>query len=63
MTTLVLLGLPGAPQLILIALIVLLIFGGKKLPELMRGIGKGISEFKKGMKDVEDEIKGEEKGQ
>jgi sec-independent protein translocase protein TatA len=35
----------------------LLIFGGKKIPELMRGMGKGVSEFKKGMKDVESEIK------
>ena len=51
----------GAPEIILIALVVLLIFGGKKIPELMRGLGKGVSEFKKGMKDVTDEIKDEEK--
>lgn len=36
----------GGPELILIAVVVLLLFGGKKLPELMRGLGKGISEFK-----------------
>ncbi|MBP1663461.1 MAG: twin-arginine translocation protein, TatA/E family subunit [Bacteroidetes bacterium] len=47
----------GAPEIILIALVVLLIFGGKKIPELMRGLGKGVSSFKKGLKDVDDEIK------
>ena len=47
----------GMPELLLIALFILLIFGGKKIPELMRGMGKGVSEFKKGMKDVENEIK------
>lgn len=47
----------GAPEVILIALVVLLIFGGKKIPELMRGLGKGVSSFKKGLKDVDDEIK------
>ncbi|MEJ7778759.1 MAG: twin-arginine translocase TatA/TatE family subunit [Daejeonella sp.] len=36
----------GGPELILIAVVVLLLFGGKKLPELMRGLGKGINEFK-----------------
>jgi sec-independent protein translocase protein TatA len=50
----------GAPEVILIAIIVLLIFGGKKIPELMRGLGKGISSFKKGLKDIEDDIKQEE---
>jgi sec-independent protein translocase protein TatA len=47
----------GTGEIILIALVVLLIFGGKKIPELMRGIGKGVSQFKKGIKDVDDEIK------
>lgn len=47
----------GTPEIILIALVVLLIFGGKKIPELMRGIGKGVSQFKKGMKDLDEEIK------
>jgi sec-independent protein translocase protein TatA len=37
--------------------VVLLLFGGAKIPELMRGIGKGVSEFKKGVRDVENEIK------
>lgn len=47
----------GAPEIILIALVVLLIFGGKKIPELMRGLGKGVTSFKKGLKDVNEEIK------
>lgn len=47
----------GMPEILLIALVVLLLFGGAKIPELMRGIGKGVSEFKKGVKDVENEIK------
>lgn len=46
----------GMPEIILIALVVLLLFGGKKIPELMRGIGKGVNEFKKGMNEVEKEI-------
>lgn len=55
--TLLLLGGLGTQELLIIALIVLLIFGGAKIPELMRGVGKGVKEFKKGMKEVEDEIK------
>ncbi|MDZ7623268.1 MAG: twin-arginine translocase TatA/TatE family subunit [Ignavibacteriaceae bacterium] len=47
----------GAGEIILIVLVVLLLFGAKKIPELARGIGKGMSEFKKGIKDVETEIK------
>ncbi len=46
----------GTPEIIIIALFILLIFGGKKIPELMRGLGKGVSSFKKGLKEVEDEI-------
>jgi len=47
----------GAPEVIIIAIIVLLLFGGKKIPELMKGIGKGIKNFKEGVKGVEDDIK------
>ena len=42
---------------IIIGLLVLLLFGGKKIPELMRGLGKGMKSFKQGMKDVEDDVK------
>ena len=47
----------GAPEIIIIAIMVLLLFGGKKIPELMKGIGKGIKNFREGVKGVEDEIK------
>jgi sec-independent protein translocase protein TatA len=47
----------GAGEIILIVLVILLLFGAKKIPELAKGLGKGMSEFKKGLKDVEDEIK------
>ena len=46
----------GAGELIVVALIVLLLFGGKKIPELMKGIGKGVKSFKDGVKGIEDEI-------
>jgi sec-independent protein translocase protein TatA len=45
----------GTTEIILIALVVLLIFGGKKIPELMKGIGKGVKSFKDGVNGVEDE--------
>lgn len=41
---------------VIIALVVLLLFGGKKIPELMRGLGKGVKSFKDGMKEVENEM-------
>lgn len=47
----------GVPELLVIGFIIFLIFGGKKLPELMGGLGKGIKEFKKASKDVQDELK------
>lgn len=47
----------GASELLLIALVVLLLFGGKKIPELMKGLGKGVRSFKEGMKEVDNEIK------
>jgi sec-independent protein translocase protein TatA len=46
----------GGQELILIGLALLLFFGGKKLPELMKGLGKGIKEFKEAQKDVQDQI-------
>ena len=71
MNTLMLAFLPGGTEIFVILFVVLLLFGGKKIPELMRGFGKGIKEFnnakatieteiKEGMKDVDrKEIKGE----
>lgn len=58
------LGGLGAPEIIIILVIVLLMFGGKKIPELMKGLGKGIKEFKdasKGEDDTKVEAKTEEK--
>ena len=55
--SILLFSLPGLPEILGIGLILLLIFGGKKIPELMRGLGKGINEFKKGVKDIEEEVK------
>lgn len=49
----------GTSELLLIGGIALLLFGGKKLPEMMRGLGQGVKEFKKGMNDVNDAVDGE----
>lgn len=46
----------GTTEIIVIGGIALLIFGGKKLPELMRGLGKGVKEFKEGMNEVKEEV-------
>ena len=43
----------GWPEILIIALVILLLFGGAKIPELMKGLGKGVSSFKKGMKEGE----------
>lgn len=57
----IILGVPGYWQIILIVLVVLLLFGGKKIPELMKGIGRGTREFKKGLNtDEEDEDSGKD---
>lgn len=47
----------GPGEVIAIVLIILLLFGGRKIPELMRGLGKGVKSFKQGMNEVEDELK------
>jgi len=52
-----LIGLPGGPELLLIAFVVLLLFGGKKLPELMKGLGKGIREFNNAKANIESEVR------
>ena len=46
----------GTWEIVAIVAVVLLLFGGKKIPELMRGIGQGVKSFKKGMQEVEEEI-------
>jgi len=56
MTSAILLGIIGPWQIVLIVLVVLLMFGGKKIPELMKGLGKGISEFKKGKNEIEKDL-------
>lgn len=53
----------GMQEILVIALIILLLFGGKKIPELMKGLGKGVKSFKEGMNEVTDlkeEVKKEE---
>ena len=57
MDQLLFLGNLGTGEIIIIAIIVLLLFGGKKIPELMKGIGKGVKNFKDGAKGLEDDIK------
>lgn len=47
----------GGPQMIIILAVILLLFGGKKIPELMHGIGKGVRSFKKGLADIEEDVK------
>ena len=47
----------GGQEILLIALVVLLLFGGAKIPELMKGLGKGVKSFKDGMKEIDDEVK------
>jgi sec-independent protein translocase protein TatA len=53
---LLLLGL-GAQELIFIALIILLLFGGRKIPEMMRGLGRGVKSFKEGMNEIDPDNK------
>ena len=55
-STLFLFGL-GAPEIVVIVLVVLLLFGGRKIPELMKGLGSGIREFNKAKNEVSDQIK------
>ena len=55
-TDFILLGMFGGQEIIIILVIVLILFGGKKIPELMRGLGKGVNEFKKAKDGVYDEL-------
>lgn len=56
MNAFVIAGAVGVWQVLLVIAVILLFFGGKKIPELMRGLGKGVGEFKKGMKEGEDDV-------
>ena len=57
MNELLFLGNLGTGEIVIIAIVVLLLFGGMKIPELMKGIGKGVKNFKDGVKGLEDDIK------
>ena len=57
MNSIILFGMPGGSEWILILLVVLLLFGGKKIPELMKGLGSGIREFNNAKNDVKDKIR------
>lgn len=48
----------GLSEVLVIALVILLLFGGKKIPELMKGLGKGVKSFKDGVNGIEDDLKG-----
>ena len=52
----VLLGMLGGNEVIIVLVVILLLFGGKKIPELMRGLGKGVKEFKNATNDIKEEI-------
>ena len=61
MISAILLGIIGPWQIALIAVAVLLFFGGKKIPELMKGLGQGMKEFKKAKKDISEETEDKDK--
>lgn len=61
MVTPLLIGGLGMQEVLIIALVVLLFFGGKKIPELMNGLGKGVRSFKEGMNDIKKDIEEEPK--
>lgn len=56
MNILLFIGGLGMSEVLVIALVVLLFFGGKKIPELMKGLGKGVRSFKDGMKEIEKDV-------
>ena len=58
--TILLAFLPSGMEWPIILVVILLLFGGKKIPELMKGIGKGIRGFKDGLKEIEDDIKSDD---
>ena len=60
-SSLLLIGGIGTPELLVIVFVILLLFGGKKIPELMKGLGKGVKSFKDGMNGIENEVSASEK--
>jgi len=50
-------GLPGGPEMMILLIIVLVLFGGAKIPQMMKGMGEGMREFKKATRDDDDEAK------
>lgn len=56
MAKLLLLGLSSGSEWLIIFVLILLLFGGKKIPELMRGLGKGVKSFKEGVNEAKEEI-------
>lgn len=60
MTNLLFIGGLGMSEILLIVLVVLLFFGGKKIPEMMKGLGKGVRSFKEGMNEIDKDIKSTE---
>ncbi len=60
-TTLLFLGGVGFQEILLVGLMILVLFGAKKIPEFMRGLGKGIKEFKEGAREITSEVEAEAK--
>lgn len=61
MNDIILISMPGGGELIIILVIVLILFGAKRIPEIAQGLGKGIREFKKSVRDVQTELDVDEK--
>ncbi|MDE6753553.1 MAG: twin-arginine translocase TatA/TatE family subunit [Muribaculaceae bacterium] len=57
MTNILFIGGLGMSEILLIALVILLFFGGKKIPEMMKGLGKGVKAFKSGLNEMENDVK------
>lgn len=55
-------GLPGGPELLIVLLVLVLLFGANKIPKLARSTGQAMGEFKKGREEIEDELQGMEEG-
>lgn len=63
MTNLLILGMIGLQEILIIALIILLFFGGRKIPELMKGLGKGVKSFKDGMNEPDEPNKSKQENE